>query len=65
VDGQRQTLSFGTGNDAGASLRVRRDLHVQPYAMQVELTPVEPFHKGDPLPVTVDAVDIVPESSSP
>jgi alpha-L-fucosidase len=65
VDGQRQTLSLGTGNDAGASLRVRRDLHAQPYAMQVELTPVEPFHKGDPLPVTVDAVDIVPESSSP
>jgi hypothetical protein len=33
--------------------------------MQVELTPVEPFHKGDHLPVAIDAVDIVPDSSSP
>jgi alpha-L-fucosidase len=65
VDGKRQTLPLATDHDAGASLRVQRDLHAQPYAMQVELTPVEPFHKGDHLPVTIDAVDIVPDSSSP
>jgi hypothetical protein len=28
--------------------------------MQIELTPVAPFHKGDRLPITVESVDLAP-----
>lgn len=62
VDGRRQTipLAAGAGKHAVWRAIVHRDNKARPYAMQVELTPVEPFHKGDRLPVTIEAVDIVP-----
>ncbi|WP_424684149.1 alpha-L-fucosidase [Frateuria sp. YIM B11624] len=59
VDGHRQALALPAG-EGTASLRVRRDLRAQPYAMQVELTPVAPFHKGDRLPASIDAVELAP-----
>jgi alpha-L-fucosidase len=60
VDGARQTLVLpaGKGNALERDVEIERDLHKQPYAMQVELTPVEPFHKGDRLPVVVQGVEI-------
>ena len=62
VDGQRQTVSLaaGAGQHLAHAVSGRRDSNAQPYAMQVELTPVEPFHKGDRLPVLIEAVDILP-----
>ncbi|WP_426700035.1 alpha-L-fucosidase [Rhodanobacter sp. Col0626] len=64
VDGQRQTASLAadTGKHLVWQATVHRDHAKQPYAMEVELTPVEPFHKGDRLPVTVNAVDIAPSA---
>lgn len=62
VDGQRQTipLAASAGKHAVRQVAVHREVKAQPYAMQVELTPVAPFHKGDRLPVKIEAVDIVP-----
>jgi alpha-L-fucosidase len=60
VDGQRQTLSLaaGKGQPLSQHAGIVRDSRAQPYAMQVELTPVEPFHKGDALPVAIESVEI-------
>jgi len=59
VDGHPKTLTLPAGAGT-AHLRVSRDLHAQPWAMQVELTPVAPFHKGDALPATVESVELAP-----
>ncbi|MFK2879195.1 alpha-L-fucosidase [Rhodanobacter hydrolyticus] len=59
VDGHPRTLALPAGKGT-ASLRVSRDLHAFPYAMQVELTPVAPFHKGDKLPAAIEAVELAP-----
>jgi alpha-L-fucosidase len=64
VDGRRQPLALPAGAGT-ARLRVRRDARAQPYAMQVELTPVAPFHKGDSLPATIDAVELAPAGATP
>ncbi|MBA2078849.1 alpha-L-fucosidase [Rhodanobacter sp. PCA2] len=59
VDGHARALPLSAGAGA-AHLRVSRDPHAFPYAMQVELTPVAPYHKGDRLPATVESVELVP-----
>jgi alpha-L-fucosidase len=56
VDGRRATISLP--RDGHAVATVERDPAAEPYAMQVELTPVEPFHKGDALPVVVKEVEL-------
>lgn len=61
VDGHPRTLALPAGNGT-ASLHVSRDLPAFPYAMQVELTPVVPFHKGDRLPATIEAAELAPLS---
>jgi len=59
VDGHPHTLALPAGSGA-ASLRVSRDAHAEPWAMQVELTPVAPFHKGEPLPAGIESVELAP-----
>lgn len=59
VDGHPQTLSLPAGGGA-AQLRVNRDVRAEPRAMQVELTPVAPFHKGDHLPVGIQSIELTP-----
>jgi alpha-L-fucosidase len=59
VDGRPRALALPSGKGT-AQLRVRRDVHVQPYAMQVELTPVAPFHRGDSLPASIESVELTP-----
>ncbi|SFL22742.1 alpha-L-fucosidase [Rhodanobacter glycinis] len=59
VDGHPRTLALPAG-DGTAHLRVSRDPRVFPYAMQVELTPVTPFRKGDRLPATIESVELAP-----
>lgn len=61
VDGRAQTLTLPAAGGA-AQLRVSRDAHVEPWAMQVELTPVAPFHKGDHLPAGIESVEFAPIS---
>jgi alpha-L-fucosidase len=67
VDGRRQTLPLATGSGRHLSLAASgvRDMRAQPYAMEVELTPLAPFHKGDRLPVTIEAVDVEPSGRHP
>lgn len=62
VDGKRQTLSLpaGKGRQLVREADVVRDEHTEPYAMQIELTPVEPFHKGKQLPVSVEGIQVSP-----
>lgn len=59
VDGKRYPV---TGNPGVASqtIKVNHDRASHPYAMQVELTPTAPFKQGEALPVTIDAVELVP-----
>lgn len=59
VDGHSYLLALPEGKRA-AVLHVRRDSRAFPYAMQVELTPQAPFHKGDRLPATVESVELAP-----
>lgn len=59
VDGKPTLLTLPAGAGS-ARVLVKRDLHTQPWAMQVELTPVAPFHKGDALPATIESVDVRP-----
>lgn len=59
VDGHAQTLTLPAGAGT-ARVLVHRDLQAQPWAMQVELTPQAPFHKGDALPATITAVELAP-----
>jgi alpha-L-fucosidase len=59
VDGRARTLVLPAGGGT-AHLRVDRDPHAFPYAMQLELTPVAPFHKGDRLPATIESVELAP-----
>ena len=59
VDGRARTLALPAG-EGTAHLRVSRDLRAFPYAMQLELTPVAPFHKGDRLPATIESVELAP-----
>lgn len=56
VDGHPVTLTLPRNGHAVA-VGVRNTA-LQPYAMQVELTPVEPFHKGDTLPVMIKEVTL-------
>ena len=64
VDGHHRMLALRAGKGT-ARLQVRRDLGAQPYAMRVELTPVAPFHKGDRLPATIDAVELAAVTELP
>jgi alpha-L-fucosidase len=59
VDGHPRPLALPAGAGT-ARLRVRRDPATHPYAMQLELTPMAPFHQGDRLPATVESVELVP-----
>lgn len=59
VDGHPRTLALPAGGGE-ARLRVDRDPRAFPYAMQVELTPVAPFHQGDRLPASIDSVELAP-----
>ena len=58
VDGHRTTLTLP--RHGRAVVTIARDLTTQPYGMQIEVTPVEPFHKGDVLPVNVTRIDLAP-----
>ena len=58
VDGQPQALTLPANMDT-EQLRVIRDTRTEPWAMQVELTPVAPFHKGDHLPAGIESVELV------
>ena len=58
VDGHVTHLTLPAGGRA--TVLVARDPAAEPYAMRVELTPVEPFHKGDALPVKVTRLDLIP-----
>ncbi|MBW8732889.1 MAG: alpha-L-fucosidase [Asticcacaulis sp.] len=58
IDGHRKTVRLPRAGHA--VVRMDRDMTAEPYAMQVELTPVAPFHKGDILPVSVTGIDIAP-----
>jgi alpha-L-fucosidase len=62
VDGKRQPLALAPGHGATATVAVKatRNASRQPYAMRVELTPAEPFHKGDRLPAGIDGVTLTP-----
>lgn len=59
VDGHSYLLALPVGGGV-ASVHVHRDPRAFPYAMQVELTPQAPFHKGDSLPATVPSVELAP-----
>ena len=59
VDGQPHTLALPAGAGT-AHLRVSRDPHAEPWAMQLELTPLAPFHKGDRLPAMIESVELAP-----
>ena len=63
VDGHPHVLALPAGEGA-AHLRVGRDPRAFPYAMQVELTPVAPFHKGDSLPAGIASVELAPLTDS-
>jgi alpha-L-fucosidase len=63
VDGHPHALALTEGKGE-AQLRVQRDVHTQPYAMQIELTPVAPFHRGDSLPASIGSVELAPSPSS-
>jgi len=56
IDGHRTTITLP--RNGKAVVTVDRDMIAEPYAMKVELTPVEPFHKGDVLPVQVKRIDL-------
>ena len=62
IDGKRYAVTSAPGMDS-KRIEVSRDRVAHPYAMQVELTPSAPFVQGEPLPVTVLAVDLVPAIS--
>ncbi|HEX8777351.1 MAG TPA: alpha-L-fucosidase [Rhodanobacter sp.] len=63
VDGHPHTLSLPAAGGT-AQLRVSRDARAEPWAMQVELTPVAPFHKGDSLPAGIESVQLAPIAGS-
>jgi alpha-L-fucosidase len=60
VDGHRTTLTLPPGGRCVVS--IERDTANEPYAMRVELTPVEPFRKGTALPARISSVAIVPST---
>jgi alpha-L-fucosidase len=62
VDGHPKTLALPAGGGV-AHLLVARDMRARPLAMQLELTPVAPFHKGDRLPATIGSVELAPFAS--
>jgi alpha-L-fucosidase len=58
IDGHSRLVRLsGSGSTV---IDVVRDAAASPYAMRVELTPAEPFHKGDRLPVGIEAIDFEP-----
>lgn len=59
VDGHPRLLTLHAGAGT-AHLRIRRDPRAFPYAMQLELTPVAPFRKGDRLPAAIESVELAP-----
>ncbi|MFL6606292.1 MAG: alpha-L-fucosidase [Steroidobacteraceae bacterium] len=58
VDGHTTTVTFPP--DGKVSVMVDRDAAAEPYAMNVDLTPVEPYHAGDALPVRFTTVELSP-----
>jgi alpha-L-fucosidase len=59
VDGHAQSLVLPAGQgERSVTAIVERDIARQPDAMQLELTPAEPFTKGTPLGVDVIAVSV-------
>lgn len=63
IDGHRTTVTLP--REGKAVITVDRDMVAEPYAMSVELTPVEPFHKGDVLPIRVKRIDLTPVAGQP
>ena len=63
IDGHPTTLTLP--RDGKAVVTVDRDTAAEPYALSVELTPVEPFHKGDVLPIRVKRIDLTPVAAQP
>ena len=59
IDGKRYVVTSAP-DVALQTIKVSRDRSAHPYAMQVELTPTAPFEQGESLPVTVNAVELVP-----
>jgi len=59
VDGHPKPLALPAGEGA-VRLLVSRDMHAQPWALQLELAPKAPFHKGDALPATLTSVELAP-----
>ena len=59
IDGKRYAVTTASGVTS-QTIKVSRDRSAHPYAMQVELTPAAPFEQGVSLPVTIDAVELVP-----
>jgi alpha-L-fucosidase len=64
VDGHAQSLTLPAGQgEHSISLRAARDVARQPDAMQLALTPPEPFIKGTPLGVEVVRVTVRPDGT--
>jgi alpha-L-fucosidase len=59
IDGHEHPVALAAGA-TDATLDVTRDQAARPYAMQVEVTPKEPFTKADPLPAEVRQIDLAP-----
>jgi len=62
IDGVPRTLTLVRGMQS-VSTDVARDTTAFPYAMQVEVTPKEPFTKAESLPAEIRQVDLVPIKS--
>lgn len=61
IDGHRQRVHVPAGQPSGRiTLTVHRDTRTHPYAMEVELTPPEPFYKGTPLPLKITSAALLP-----
>jgi Alpha-L-fucosidase len=58
VDGHPQVLTL-RAEKGTAHLRVSL-ARTKPSVMQLELTPVAPFHKGDHLPASIESVELAP-----
>jgi len=64
VDGHAQALALPAGQgEQSVTAHVERDVARQPDAMQLALTPSEPFSKGTPLGVDVVEVSVRPTTS--
>lgn len=59
IDGKRYPVTSSPGV-ASQTINVSHDRTAHPGAMQVALTPAAPFEQGKALPVTINAVELVP-----